>query len=139
MTEEEIFRALAPLVVEVTGRKLEEVRPSSVLVEELGAESIDLVDLSFLIEERFGVAIEPNEFEKRVRGRIPDGAYERDGLLTGEALAALREEIPEIDPGRLRDGLRKADLPSLLTVEVFARLIAGKLASRPAGPAEAAA
>jgi acyl carrier protein len=135
MTGEEIFRELRPLVVDVTGRKIEEVRMESVLVEDLGAESIDLVDLSFLIEEKFGVTIEANEFERRVRARFPGGAYEKDGFLTAEAIAGLREELPEVDPGKLREGLRKADLPALLTVSVFVGLIGKKLAAKMAAEA----
>ena len=127
MTEEEIFGALKPLVVEVTGAKPEDVRPESVLVEDLGAESIDLLDLSFLIESKFGVPIEANEFEKKARAVIPGGVYEKEGLLTDEALAALRDALPEIPGARLSRGLRKADLPSLLTVSVFVHLIRRKL------------
>ncbi len=127
MTEEEIFGALKPLVVEVTGAKPEDVRPDSVLVEDLGAESIDLLDLSFLIESKFGVPIEANEFEKKARAVIPGGVYEKEGLLTDEALAALRVALPEIPGARLSRGLRKADLPSLLTVSVFVHLIRRKL------------
>ncbi len=127
MTEEEIFRELRPLIAEVTGTQPDAVRPESVLVEDLGAESIDLVDLSFLIEEKFGIAIEANEFERKVRARIAGGAYEKDGLLTDEALAELKALLPEVDEGKLRRGLRKADLPSLLTVSVFVHLIARKL------------
>lgn len=128
MTEDEIFQELKPLIMEVTGARADQIRPESVLVEDLGAESIDLVDLSFLIEEKFGVTIEANEFERRARARIPGGVYEKDGLLTAEALAELREAMPEIDPERLKVGLRKVDLPALLTVSVFVHLIQRKRA-----------
>ncbi len=127
MSEEEVFLELKPLIAEVTGSREEAIRPESVLVNDLGAESIDLVDFSFLIEEKFGVVIEPNEFEKSVRGRIAGGAYEKDGRLTEEAIAELRKALPDVDQERLAPGLRKADLPSLLTVSVFVRLIRRKL------------
>jgi len=132
MNQDEIFERLRPLVAEVTGRKPEDVRPESGLVEDLGAESIDLVDLSFLIEERFGTTIEANEIERGARARMPGGAYEKDGVLTPEALAGLREALPEVDPARIREGLRKADIPSLLTVGVFVRLIGRKLEEKEA-------
>ncbi len=136
MTDEEIYERLRPLIVEVTGVKPEEVRPGSVLVDDLGAESIDLVDLSFLIEEKFGITIESNEFEKRVRARTPGGVYEKDGMLIPEAIEELRKLLPELGEDKLRPGLRKADLPSLLTVSVFAHLIGTKLAAK-AGEAPA--
>jgi acyl carrier protein len=130
MTEEEITRELRPLIAEVTGTRPEEIRPESVLVEELGADSIDLLDLSFLVEEKFGITIEPNEFEKKVRARIPGGIYEKDGVLTAEALEELRKLLPELDDGRLGPGLRKVDIPSRLTVSVFVHVIQRKLAEK---------
>jgi acyl carrier protein len=130
VTEQEVFTELRPLVREVTGAKLEAVGMDSVLMQDLGAESLDLLDLSFLIEERFGITIEPDEFERRARARIPGGVYERDGYLSPEALAELRQALPELKAGVISEGLRRADLPSLLTVSVFVHLIGSKLAEK---------
>ena len=130
MTEEEIFEAFRELASGVLGVRPAEVTMASNLVEELGAESIDLLDLTFLVEEKFGVTIEPNEFEREAKRRIPGGEYERDGVLTEAALSELRALMPEVDPGRFVHGLRKADVPSLLTVGVFVHIISRKLQSR---------
>jgi acyl carrier protein len=130
VTEEDIFEALKPLLVEVLGVAPEAIRLDSVLVADLGAESIDLLDLSFRIEERFRVTIEPNEIEREARQRLPGGVYEKDGCLTEEALAELRASVPELEPAKLVTGLRKTDLPALLTVAFFVRLIARKLAAK---------
>ena len=121
----------------VTGLPAQDIAMDSVLVTDLGAESIDLLDLSFLIEEEFAITIEPNEFESRARQRLPGMEYERDGYLTEEALAELRKALPEIDPGRLTTGLRKMDLPNLLTVAVFVHLIQRKLAPESEGECHA--
>ena len=127
MTEQEVFCRLAPLIGEVTGAPVEEIRMDSVLMQDLGAESLDLLDLSFLIEEQFGVCIDPDEFEKQVSGQIPGGVYEKDGYLTLEALAALVRAIPELDKSGLKPPLRKMELPALLTVAVFVNLIRQKI------------
>jgi acyl carrier protein len=127
MTEQIILERLRPLVSEVTGARPEEIRPESRLMMDLGAESLDLLDLSFLIEEEFGILIEPNELERRARQRLAGGVYERDGHLTPEALVELRAALPQLDPSRLVPGLRKADLPSLLTVGAFVGIIRRKL------------
>jgi acyl carrier protein len=99
----------------------------SVLMADLGAESLDLLDLSFLIEERFGITIGSDEFEGPARQRIPDGVYEKDGYLTAAALAELRCALPEVAPDKLSEGLRKMELPSVLPVSVFVHLIQRKL------------
>ena len=137
MTESEIFEELKPLLVEVLGVAPEKVRMDSVLVADLGAESIDLLDFSFLIEEKFKVTIEANEIEREAKKRLPGGVYEKDGCLTEEALAEIRRAVPELDAAKLVQGLRKIDLPSLLTVSFFVHLIARKLAAKTEGTTHA--
>ena len=79
MTEQEVFDKLRPLVHEVTGVPEERIRWESVLVEDLGAESLDLLDLCFLIEETFDVSLGADEFERQAKAAMPGGEYERDG------------------------------------------------------------
>jgi acyl carrier protein len=129
MTQQEVLDKLRPLVSEVTGVPSTEIEMHHVLVTDLGAESLDLLDLSFLIEEAFGITIEPNELEQQAKARRPDVAYEKDGYLTMEALEELRKELPDVDPERLRPGLRRAVLPSLLPVSTFVRIIERKVAA----------
>ncbi len=137
MTENEILEELKPLMIEVLGVESEAIQPESVLVADLGAESIDLLDLSFRIEEHFKVRIEANEIEREARQHLDGREYEKDGYLTDEALTLLRRLVPELDPARLTPGLRKVDLPALLTVSFFVRLIARKLAAQAEGAVHA--
>ncbi len=130
MTEQEVFEKLVPLVQEITGARAEQVTMASNLVEDLGAESIDLLDLSFLIEETFGITIEADEFERRARDRLGPEAYEKEGLLTQRAVEELRRALPEVPPDRIRPGLKKIEVPSVLNVAVFVHLIQRKLAQK---------
>jgi acyl carrier protein len=138
MTEQEVFNKLLPLVQEVTGAREEQVRMESGLVEDLGAESLDLLDLTFLIEEEFDVTLGADEFERQAKARMPGGVYERNGLLTEEAIAQLREALPEVPPHKLCPGLAKVALPQVLNVAVFVHLIQRKLAAKPLVEKEAA-
>jgi acyl carrier protein len=126
-SEPEILERLQPLLVEVLGVRPDEIHPHSGLVADLGAESIDLLDLTFRIEEAFKVRIEVNELEREAAQQMPGGVYEKDGYLTDEALVEIRRAAPELDPAKLVSGLRKADLPALLTVGFFVSLIRRKL------------
>ncbi len=130
MTDTEIFEQLKPLLVETLGVTPEEIDRASVLVTDLGAESIDLLDLTFRIEETFHVTIEANELEREATRRLAGHAYDKDGRLTDEALAEIRKAAPELDSAKLVSGLRKTDLPSLLTVQFFIKLIERKLAEK---------
>lgn len=128
MTEQEVLDKLKPLIREVTGARDDQIRMDTVLMQDLGAESIDLLDLSFLIEETFNVTLEADEFEQQAGKRIPDGVYEKDGYLTNEALEELKKELPEVPAEYLKPGLKKIELPSVLNVSVFVHLIQRKLA-----------
>lgn len=130
MTETEVFEKLVPLIREVTGARADEVTMDSCLMRDLGAESIDLLDLSFLIEETFGITLEADEFESRARRALPGVRYEEDGCLTSEALVELRKALPEVDPDLLGEGLRSVEVPAVLNVAVFAHLVQRKLAEQ---------
>ena len=133
INEQEIFAQLRPVVADVLAIAPEKVHRESGLIADLGAESIDLLDLSFRIEEKFQVRIEANELEREAIKRIPGGLYEKDGYLTEAAINEIRKSLPELDSSKFSKGLRKADLPSLLTVSFFVRLIARKLAAKKEG------
>ncbi|MCL2701776.1 MAG: acyl carrier protein [Phycisphaerae bacterium] len=126
MTETDVFEKLLPLIREVTGARTEQVTMGSNLMADLGAESIDLLDLSFLIEEHFGITVEADEFERQAVAKIPDGQYERDGVLTPQAIEELRRALPEVPPETFRPGMKKIDVPAVLTVAVFVHLIQRK-------------
>jgi len=130
MNEQEIFAQLRPVIADVLAIAPEKVRLESGLIADLGAESIDLLDLSFRIEEQFKVTIQADEIEREAKRRLTGGVYEKDGCLTEEALAEIRRAMPELNPARLVKGLRKSQLPSLLTVAFFVRLIARKQAAQ---------
>ncbi|MGB2821178.1 MAG: phosphopantetheine-binding protein [Phycisphaerae bacterium] len=135
--EREVFLKLRPLVSNVTGVSTDEIRMDSVLMTDLGAESLDLLDLSFLIEEEFGITLESDEFGSQAAERLDGAAYESDGYLTEAALSELHRVLPEVDPRALAPGLRKMVLPSVLPVAVFVHLIQRKLAAQTQGDGHA--
>jgi acyl carrier protein len=127
MDEQTIFDRLLPLVREVTGVPEHQIRRDSNLMDDLGAESLDLLDLSFLIEEAFGVTIASDEFERQAKTQRPGLVYERNGLLTEEGAVELRRALPEVPPDKIQSGMAKAAVPRVLNVAVFVHLIERKL------------
>ena len=67
MTDNEVLQKLLPLIGEVTGVPDDQIRWDSVLMSDLGAESLDLLDLSFLVEEQFGILLEAERAWHRPR------------------------------------------------------------------------
>jgi acyl carrier protein len=130
MDEAEVLAALTPLVVEVTRADPAEIRMESCLMTDLGAASLDLLDLSFLIEERFGIRLEADEFTRQVEATVPGGIFEHDGFFTADGLAALRGFLPEVPAQKLAGPLRQTEIPSILTVGVFVHLVQRKIAEK---------
>ena len=128
MTQDEIIQRLTPLIHEITAVPEERITPESSLFHDLGAESLDLLDLSFLIEEEFGVQLAANDLERRIRSSLPDdSAFEVNGILTPEALAELKRLLPEVPENAYPENLAHVAIPSIFNVAAFARLIAYKL------------
>jgi len=136
-TEQDVLDKLLPLIEEVTAVPPERITMESGLMEDLGAESLDLLDLSFLVEETFGVTLAPDEFEQRISARIPGGVYQRNGYLTDEALEELKAALPEVPPEKLAPPLARVALPGVLNVAVFVHVVQRKLAEAAQGEADA--
>lgn len=107
---------------------LADVTLQSNLIKDLGAESIDFLDIMFRLEKEFDIKIPQREIERQARGDMTPEEFEVDGVLKPKGLARLKELIPEIDPGAWREGLALRELPSLFTVAVFCGIVKRKLA-----------
>ncbi len=130
MTEQEILEELIPLIREITGVREDQIKMESGLMQDLGAESVDLLDFSFLIEETFGITIEADEFEQQASKRLGNEEYEKNGVMTDEALEELRKALPEVPAEYFKAGLKKIEVPGVLNVAVFVHLIQRKLAEK---------
>ena len=105
----------------------EDVQPDMSLMRDLGAESIDFLDILFRLEKEFGVSLTKNDIERRAKGSLADSEFAIDGRLTVEALSRLATIMPEVDREALRPGLQVRDIPSLFNVKTFARLVEQQL------------
>jgi acyl carrier protein len=75
MTNEEIREAVRTSVAEALGVEEDEATPAATLMDELGAESIDLLDILFRIERSIGVKIQAADLSEYVQGGIPDEEF----------------------------------------------------------------
>jgi acyl carrier protein len=102
------------------------------LVDELGAESLDFLDLLFRLEDEFGVVLPQREFQDAERlGLSEKDLAAPDGTLTPAALERLRALLPDADPKRLAPGLKRNQIVRCLTVQSFVNLVRRKLESEP--------
>ena len=74
MSREEVLKKVQEIVADKLGVDLDEVKEDAALIDDLGADSLDLVDLVMEFEEAFNVKIEDEELEKiKTVGDIVEG------------------------------------------------------------------
>ncbi|MEM0926729.1 MAG: phosphopantetheine-binding protein [Planctomycetota bacterium] len=95
MTGEEIFGKVQEVLEEALGVEEEEVTPEATLMFDLGAESIDFLDIVFRLEKSFEIEI-PRE-ELSPEDILTNSQYVQDGLVTADGLAELKNRMPWAD------------------------------------------
>jgi len=108
---------------EALGLDDEEVALHNTIVDDLGAESLDFLDIAFRLERSFDIRIPRGGIETAARGELDDEVYEQAGVLTAKALEGLRDAMPEIPASEFRDGLRTTEVPELFRVATFYNLV----------------
>ena len=95
MTETEVFAKVKETLVEALSVDDEEIKSDATLMGDLGAESIDFLDIVFRLEKTFNIKIPRGEL-------FPDGIFNnpefvKDGRLTASGLAQLKTSMPHVD------------------------------------------
>jgi acyl carrier protein len=125
LSNAEIEEAVRVIVAECLGRKHDEVRLESVLMDDLGAESLDFLDIVFSVERDFGIEITRGEMERASRGDMTPEEFAPGGVISEAGLARLRELMPEARD-RIGPGLRPSTILTLFSVQTFANMVIGK-------------
>lgn len=128
------FEKIQDIIAEALYCDKEQVTRDANLMADLGAESIDFLDIIFRLEKSFGIKLPKGDIELRARGDLAEGEFEIHGTLQEKGLARLRAIMPEVDPNRIKTGLRVKDIPTLFSVATFERMVLERLSdSAPAG------
>jgi len=121
----EIEEAVRVIVAESLGKKLDDVQIDSVLMDELGAESLDFLDIVFRLERDFSIEITRGEMERASRGDMSPEEFAPSGVISEAGLARLRALMPEAAE-RIKPGLRPSTILTLFSVRTFANMVIGK-------------
>ncbi len=121
----EVFEKVRDVLVEALGVDDDEVTPDAKLVADLGAESIDFIDINFRLSKAFGIEIEQNElFPDNL---LKDPTYVKDGKVTDEGIAALKERLPHVELGELESNRSVDDFANIFTVDTLVKFVESKL------------
>jgi acyl carrier protein len=123
---EDISTRVSRVLVEALNIDEDEVRPAATLQGDLGAESIDFLDIVFRLEREFGIKIPRGElFPESIYQGDPD--FVRDGRVTDRGMAELRSRMPYADLNGFDQDRRIGAVPDLFTVGLVTRYVAWKL------------
>ncbi|MBN1909460.1 MAG: acyl carrier protein [Pirellulales bacterium] len=124
-TQEEVFEKIKEALVDALGVDDDEVTPEATLVGDLGAESIDFLDIVFRLEKSFKISIPRNElFPEDV---LNNAEYIQDGRMTEAGVAELRKRMPFADLDAFEKNPVVQDFGNLLTVADMCRFVESKL------------
>ena len=125
LTQAEAFSAVQEAVVGALGVDDDEATPAATLMDELGAESIDLLDILFRIERSTGIKIQAADLGTYIQGGIPDEEFSDDNEIISErGLEQLSKVMPQIDADALRGTLEAEKVITLFTVQNLADMVA---------------
>ena len=128
MTRDEIFSKVRTVLVEALAVDEDEVQLSSVLTSDLGAESIDFLDIVFKLEQAFGVSISQGElFPENL---AQDARYVQGGKLTADGLAMLKARLPHVDFSNFEKDPVLKSVGSLFTVQTLVNFVEFKLSKK---------
>jgi len=128
-TQDEIYTKVSATLVEALNVDEEEIKPTSTLQGDLGAESIDFLDIVFRLEREFGIKIPRGElFPESIFQGDPD--FVQNGRVTPRGLEELRTRMPFADLGDFESDPSVSRLSDLFTVDLITRYIQGKLSHR---------
>ncbi len=125
-SQAEIFQKVSATLVDALNVEQDEITPSATLQGDLGAESIDFLDIVFRLEREFGIKIPRNElFPESIFQGDPD--FVQNGKVTEKGLSELRQKMPFADLSKFEKNPELTAISDLFTVEMIAKYIEGKL------------
>lgn len=129
MNAESVFPNVREIVADVLVLDEDEVNLDSRLIADLGAESIDFLDLVFQLEREFDIKIPRGQLEKNARGDLAEDEFEQGGIITEAGIKALKAYLSEVPAEEFKANLKVNEIPMLFTVETFCKLVATANAS----------
>ena len=113
-SHEEIFDKVKEVLEYALGADSEDITIDATLIGDLGAESIDFLDISFKLEQEFSIKIDQGElFPENL---MQDESLVEDGKLTEKAMGMLKERMPHVDFSKFENDRRVDQLSEVFTV-----------------------
>jgi len=126
MSRDEIFEKVKDNLVDALSVDDDEVTDEATLMGDLGAESIDFLDIVFRLEKAFDIKI-PREELFPAENLLNNAEYVSDGKLTPAGLAKLKEGMPHVDFSGFESDPDINKISDLFTVRAIVNYIESKV------------
>lgn len=125
-SSEEIYEKVADTLVDALGLDDDEVTKDATLVDDLGAESIDFLDIVFRLEKSFDIKIPRGELFPEGLAAADSGFIE-DGVVTQKGIDELKTRMPHADVDSFADDPKVENIQQLFTVQMICNFLDKKL------------
>lgn len=125
-SDDEIFEKVRETLVDALGVDDDEVTPDATLIGDLGAESIDFLDIVFRLEKTFDIKIPRGELFPENLASADSGLIQ-DGKVTPEGIAALKQKMPHADVDSFAADPQVSKLPDLFTVNMMCKFVKARV------------
>jgi len=122
--KEETYKKVSEVLIDALGVEDDEVTPEATMIGDLGAESIDFLDIVFKLEQAFGISIDREElFPDDI---LTSSEFLQDGKVTADGVAKLKERMPFANLEKFEANPVVQDFANLLTVQDLCRFVEHK-------------
>lgn len=125
MTRDEIYTKVKSVLIDALAVDDDEVTPTASLIKDLGAESIDFLDIVFKLEQTFGFKISQGELFPENVATNPE--YVQAGRVTPKGIAELKSKLPHLDFAKWETDPAVGRLAELFTVDTIVRFVEKKM------------
>jgi acyl carrier protein len=124
LTEQEILDKTADIIASSLRLDRSKVTPEAHILNDLGAESLDLIEITMETESAFNICIPEKSILDTATEVFGAGVLEKNGYLTEAGKQLLNRRLPDADRSRFEGEVNVADIKSyFLTVRSWARMV----------------
>ena len=123
--EKELFTKVQKTLAGALGVDEADIVPEASLKRDLGAESIDFIDIVFRLEKAFDLKIPAGDlFPSHL---LNDERFVKEGLVTADGLAELRTKLPYLELEEFIKDPQISKLADCFTVKMLLRYLNDRL------------
>lgn len=127
MSRDEVFEKVKDVLVDALGVDDDEVSEEATLTGDLGAESIDFLDIVFRLEKTFSIKIPRGELFPDDVMNNPE--YVENGRMTAKGMQTLKSAMPHADFTDFEKDPDVSKMTNLFTVKTIVNYVTTKTAA----------